>query len=615
MEAQRLVALAVFILSGVMLWEAWQKHNAPKPLPKVGTTAAAPSSVPGTAQPQPPTGNAASNPAVPTAASTPAAAAVVPATVPAGSAAVPTTGEWISVKTDVFDIRMNTQGGDIRNVTLLKHLNTTVEKDGSRLPLQLLSERFNSWYITQTGLVGDGLPNHTSVWQAEKNSYQLAPGEESLTVRLTHSDATGTKTTKAWTFRRGSYLVDLKVEVANAGAAPIQPTAYFQFARNGKAPEGEAAPTNPFSGVTTFFGPATYTDESKFKKISFSDIEKGKQDHPKQVKDGWIGVVQHYFVGAWFVPAPERDANGAFKAAASAPREFFTNRITGVTYEAIETTEGSTRRFATTEPFFTAGTKLSMAAIPPGTSGSVRTELFVGPQEAQTLEKLAPGVKLVVDYGIFEVLARPLFWVLQQLYSLVGNWGFAIILLTILIKTVFYPLNAKAGRSMAQMKVLAPKLESLRQRYGDDRMKLNQATMELFKTEKVNPMGGCLPILVQIPVFIALYWVLLGAIELRQAPWLGWIQDLSSPDPYFVLPVLYAISMFVQTKLNPQPTDPIQAKVMLWMPVVFSIFFLFFPSGLVLYWFVQNLIGIAQQWYINRTIAKEAEEKAAKSRR
>lgn len=597
MDAQRLIALIVFTFSGLMLWEAWQKHNAPKAPPKAATTAAA--SPAKAVDPSVPN-------AVPSAPAVPAAAAP-----PAVAANIAALGEWVKVRTDVYEVLLNTRGADIRNVTLLKHLSNKKEQDGSRKPLQLLSEREKSFYITQTGLVGDGLPNHTSLWKAEKPEYVLAGDAKELLVKFVNTDVAGVTVTKTWRFKRGSYLAEVIYDVNNTSAAPIAPSAYFQFARNGLSPEGEAATTNPFSGVTTFYGPATYTDESKYKKISFSDIEKGKQDHPKEAKEGWIGIVQHYFLGAWITPAAERTPDGTFKAHASPVRTFFTKRITDANYEVIN---DAGTRVATNTPFYTAGTVIGMGAVAPGGSASMRSELYVGPQEAETLDKLAPGVKLVVDYGIFEILARPLFWVLDKLHDMVGNWGWAIILLTILIKTVFYPLNAKAGRSMAHMKLLGPKLEALRARYGDDRMKLNQATMELFKTEKVNPMGGCLPILVQIPVFIALYWVLLGAIELRQAPWLGWIQDLSSPDPYYVLPLLYAVSMFVQTKLNPQPTDPVQAKVMLFMPVVFSIFFFFFPAGLVLYWFVQNLIGIAQQWYINKTIEKEAANKASGKR-
>jgi YidC/Oxa1 family membrane protein insertase len=298
-------------------------------------------------------------------------------------------------------------------------------------------------------------------------------------------------------------------------------------------------------------------------------------------------MIQHYFVSAW---APK----------AGVDREYFTTHVV--------------------DSLFTMGVKVPVGTIAPGATVTTGTQLYIGPQETDKLEKIAPGLELVVDYGWLHILAAPLFWLLSGLYGGldvsgihipgVGNWGWAIILLTILIKLVFYPLNAKAGRSMAQMKVLAPKMEKLKQLYGDDKQKMNQAMMELYRTEKINPLGGCLPIVVQIPVFIALYWVLLASIELRHAPWLGWIQDLSAPDPYFVLPVIYAISMFVQTKLNPQPADPVQAKVMLIMPIMFSVFFLFFPAGLVLYWVVQNLIGIAQQWYINRTLEREAKAKA-----
>jgi YidC/Oxa1 family membrane protein insertase len=347
--------------------------------------------------------------------------------------------------------------------------------------------------------------------------------------------------------------------------------------RDGNPPSEAAAQTNAFAGVTTFTGPAVYTDEAKFTKVDFSDIAKGKQSHPKTAKDGWIAMIQHYFVSAWL------PKNGV-------DREYYTNKVA--------------------ENRYTAGVKVPIGTIPPGATASVTVPVYIGPQETETLEKVAPGLKLVVDYGWLYIIAAPLFWLLKWIHSLIGNWGWAIIVLTIIIKLIFYPLNAKAGRSMAQMKVLTPKMEKLKQLYGDDRQKLNQAMMELYKTEKINPLGGCLPILVQIPVFIALYWVLLASIELRHAPWLGWIQDLSAPDPYFILPVIYAVSMLVQTKLNPQPADPVQAKVMLMMPIMFSVFFLFFPAGLVLYWVCQNLLSILQQWHINRTLEREAKAKA-----
>jgi YidC/Oxa1 family membrane protein insertase len=439
-------------------------------------------------------------------------------------------------------------------------------------PLTLLEPNADHFFVTQSGLLGEGLPNHLSPFTAEQPEYILG-ARDAMEVRLRATDAQGAEVVKKYTFRRGSYVIDVAYEVTNRGDKPLAPVAYYQFMRDANPPTEDAAQTSAFAGVTTFTGPAVYTDEAKFHKIDFSDIAKGKQSHAKAAKDGWIGMVQHYFVSAW-LPAQ------------GVQREYYTSKV-------------ADNRFA-------AGVKLPAATIAPGASAAITVPLYIGPQETEKLEKVAPGLDLVVDYGWLHVIAKPLFIILKWIHALVGNWGWSIILLTVLIKAVFYPLNAKAGRSMAQMKVLGPKMEKLKQMYGDDRQKLNQAMMELYRTEKINPLGGCLPIVVQIPVFIALYWVLLASIELRHAPWLGWIQDLSAPDPYFILPVIYAVSMLVQTKLNPQPADPVQAKVMLAMPIVFSVFFLFFPSGLVLYWVVQNLLTILQQWHINRTLAAEA---------
>jgi YidC/Oxa1 family membrane protein insertase len=395
-------------------------------------------------------------------------------------------------------------------------------------------------------------------------------------VRLRARDGAGAEVVKRFVFHRGSYLIDVAYDITNKSEKPIAPFAYYQFLRDSNPPSEQAAQTSSFGGVTTFTGPAVYTEESKFHKVAFKDIDKGSVDYPKKAKDGWIAIVQHYFVSAWL---PKEGVE----------REYFTNKV---------------------DNLYTAGVIVPVGAIAPGATASVDVPAYIGPQEKDRLAKVAPGMDLVVDYGWLKILAVPLFLLLKTIHGFVHNWGWAIILMTILIKLAFYPLNAKAGRSMAQMKVLAPKMEKLKELYGEDRQKLNQAMMELYRTEKINPLGGCLPIVVQIPVFIALYWVLLGSIELRHAPWLGWIHDLSAPDPYFVLPVIYAISMFVQTRLNPQPADPVQAKVMLIMPIMFSVFFLFFPSGLVLYWVVQNMLSIVQQWHINRTLAAEAKAKA-----
>ena len=557
MDTQRLIALVVFSFSAILLWEAWQKHNAPKvegPATTVPAAPKAPAAVPATAATAP--GATAPLPATPTAA-TPATAS----------------GETILVRTDVFDVELNTLGGDIRRLTLKK---VHSAQDRTK-PLTLLEPDPGHYFVAQSGLLGEGMPTHLTSYVAEGKNYSLADGRDQIEVRLRSRDASGAEVVKRYVFRRGSYVIDVSYEVKNTSDKPLAPVAYFQFMRDGNPPSEEAAQTNAFAGVTTFTGPAVYTDAEKFVKVDFSDIAKGKQTHVKNAKDGWIAMIQHYFVSAWL---PKHGVE----------REYYTNKVADNRY--------------------TVGVKVPVGTIAPGATGSVTVPAYIGPQETDKLEKVAPGLNLVVDYGWLYIIAAPLFWFLKWIYGLVGNWGWAIIILTIVIKLIFYPLNAKAGRSMAQMKVLAPKMEKLKQLYGDDRQKLNQAMMELYRTEKINPLGGCLPILVQIPVFIALYWVLLASIELRHAPWLGWIQDLSAPDPYFILPVIYAVSMFVQTKLNPQPADPVQAKVMLFMPIMFSVFFLFFPAGLVLYWVVQNLLSILQQWHINRTLEREAKAKA-----
>jgi YidC/Oxa1 family membrane protein insertase len=394
-------------------------------------------------------------------------------------------------------------------------------------------------------------------------------------VRLRAQGTRGLEAVKRLAFHRNSYVVDISYDITNASDKPLAVWGYFHFLRDANPPSQEAAQTAPFAGVTTFTGPAYYTDQTKYTTVKFTDLDSGKAIS-LQGKDGWIAIVQHYFVSAWLPKA-------------GIDREFYLEKV---------------------DNLYRTGVKVPAGTLAPGATATLTVPAYIGPQESDRLEKAAPGLDLVLDYGWLKILAVPLFVFLKWIHGIVGNWGWAIILLTITIKLAFYPLNAKAGRSMAQMKVLTPKMEKLKQLYGDDRQKLNQAMMELYRTEKINPLGGCLPIVVQIPVFIALYWVLLSSIELRHAPWLGWIHDLSAPDPFFILPVIYAISMFVQTRLNPQPADPIQARVMLIMPIMFSVFFLFFPAGLVLYWVVQNLLSILQQWHINRTLAREAKAKA-----
>jgi len=476
-------------------------------------------------------------------------------------------GERIQVATDVLRAEIDTLGGDVRKVELTKFRDTF----DRRLNFVLLQDGEHDVYIAQSGLIGEGLPNHTSLFKAGQTSYELDAGAETLTVRLQAVAGNGIQLVKSYTFQRGSYAIDVGFEASNAGNSSVEPFAYFQLVRDTKPSVGDSKMVPVFSGVEQ------YTEKDKLRKASFDDIVKNKVSFPKSATDGWIAIVQHYFLGAWL-------------PAAGAQREYFIRNLDN--------------------GLFAAGVILPVGRLDPGQTHSVVSRLYAGPQEQALLKSLAPGLELTVDYGWLRPLAVPLFWVLNEIHQMVNNWGVAIILLTVIIKLIFYPLSAASYKSMARMKVLAPKLQRLKERYGDDRQRMHQSMVELYKTEKINPLGGCLPIAVQIPVFIALYWVLLLSVELRQAPFVGWIQDLSRPDPYYILPVLMGATMFVQSWLNPTPPDPMQAKLMKIMPIAFSVFFFFFPSGLVLYWLVNNILSIAQQWRITRVLerAKAAHE-------
>lgn len=536
MDTQRLILFIVFSFSLLLLWEAWQDYHTPKPAVAPATSAASADAVP-----QPSQSLGATQP-------------------PAAQGPVLLKGQRIRVRTDVIDAEIDTNGGDLRKVVLLRHGAT----EDRRKPMVLLADEPPHWYVAQSGLLGSSLPTHKDVFQAEKSEYRLAPGVERLEVRLTWQSPTGVRVDKVYTFRPSSYLVDVRFDVHNGTAADIDAHAYFQLLRDDTPPAGES------SLMPTYTGPAIYTEADKFHKIAFSDIAKGKP--PVKARDGWVAMLQHYFLAAYLPPA-------------GPGREYYTRKLA--------------------DHLYAAGVVLPVGRIAPGGTGSLRTGLYVGPQQQDTLKTLAPGLELAVDYGMLTIIAAPLFWLLKTLHGLLGNWGWAIIALTVLIKLAFYPLSAASYRSMAKMKAVAPRLQKIKEMYGDDRQKLHQAMMDLYKTEKINPMGGCLPVLIQIPVFIALYWVLLYSVEMRHAPFALWIQDLTAPDPYYVLPVLMGLSMIVQTKLNPTPPDPIQAKVMMIMPVVFSVMFFFFPAGLVLYWLVNNLLSILQQWRINTVLGVE----------
>ncbi|KAB2844248.1 MAG: membrane protein insertase YidC, partial [Burkholderiales bacterium] len=503
MDTQRLILLVVFSMSGFFLWQAWESERNPRPqMPGVvqggkGEAAKADPSVPDLPQP--------SKPAV-------AGKSEVP--VPAGTA-VTSAGERIKLSTDVLEVTVNTEGGVIERVALLKHRDTA---DKSQ-PYTLLQNTDAHTHIAQTGLLGEGLPNHRSMFALEPGPRTLDAGAEKLELRLKASGPEGVEVNKTITLRRASYLVDVNFEVRNGSAKAVETHGYFQLLRDGKPPVGEHAM------VSSYTGGVVYNEQDKFKKLEFADIDKGKTSFAHKTDNGWIGMIEHYFVAAWL----PRD--GEPKLA----REFYVKKGSANAGQYI------------------VGVLLPVASIAPQATGSVSVPLYAGPQEQEKLAALAKGLDLTTDYGIFTVIAAPLFLALQWLYKLVGNWGWAIVLLTILLKLVFYPLNTAAARSMGKMKLIAPKLKSLQEQYANDKQQLQVRMMELYKTEKINPLGGCLPILVQMPVFIALYWVLLAAVELRHAPWLGWIVDLSAPDPYYVLPVIYAASAYIQVKLSPTP--------------------------------------------------------------
>ncbi|HEX6319402.1 MAG TPA: membrane protein insertase YidC [Burkholderiales bacterium] len=541
MDTQRLILLFIFSFSLLMLWTEWEKQSRPQP------PAPAPQAQGVPAPAQPPADAQAKPPA---------------AAVPAADAAAK--GETVRVTTDLLVAEIDTQGGTLKRLELLRHKSSKA----SDANLVLLGREHQ--YEAQSGLAGEGGPNHRTAWRAEPGERALAAGSDTVEVRLSAAGRDGLEVQKVYTFRRNSYVIDVTLEIRNGGAAPASAYAYFQLTHDGK-PETTANTVSSTFGAQSFTGFGIYTDEQKYQKVHPSDLDQGEHDHVQRADNGWLAFVQHYFVSAWL---PQKGT----------PRDYVTEKRPDGTY---------------------AARVMIPVNVAPGAAARVVAPLYAGPQEQERLQAAAPGLDLVVDYGFLAIIAWPLFWLLGKYHALSGNWGVAIILLTVTIKLVFFPLSAASYRSMAKMKLVTPRLTKIREMYANDRQKMNQAMMELYKTEKINPLGGCFPILVQIPVFIALYWVLLAAIELRHAPFVLWIDDLSALDPYFVLPVLMAATMVLQTRMNPVPPDPVQAQVMKYMPYVFSIFFFFFPAGLVLYWLVNNILSIAQQWQIQRMFERD----------
>lgn len=560
METRKLILLMIFSLSLIMLWDNYQKSIGNPTLFGM-PTASAPAKP--TANPLNGSGDpakAAASNELPTGVEAKAPTAVQPDGAPAAvPAATVAPVKLVRVKSDVMELDFSTQGAQIVGSRLLAHpasakLLTT--------PVSLFEQSPSRTYVNQMGLVGTpGLPNHRSAFEFVEGPTTLADGQDQLNL-VFKSVGDGVELTHTFIVRRGKYAIDVKTDIKNLNAGPVAPNLYSQITRDANPMPDES------HFYSTFTGPAFYSSEKKYQKVQFKDIENNKADFVKSSDTGWVALVQHYFVSA-IVPQ-------------EGPRTNFTRKVDTNLYSA--------------------GIVASLGTIAPNQTLTYNSKVYTGPQDQHVLEKLSPGLELVVDYGWLTVIAKPIFWLLEQIHAYVGNWGWAIILLTVLIKAAFYPLSAASYKSMAKMRKVGPRMQKLKEQYGDDKMGFQRAMMDMYKREKINPLGGCMPILIQIPVFISLYWVLLASVEMRNAPWLGWITDLATPDPYYILPVVMAITMFVQTKLNPTPPDPMQAKLMMIMPLIFSFMFLFFPSGLVLYWVVNNMLSITQQWLITRQI-------------
>jgi YidC/Oxa1 family membrane protein insertase len=552
MDFKKTILWAVFSMSGLMLYNNWQVHEG-----KPSLFGGAPSVVA--------TSNEkATTPKV----DTPAAIAGTPTIpTPGSKAATSENAEKFVLSNDLLSLEVSSAGANVVGAKLLKEL-TADQK-----PVEIFQHTPTHTYVARSGLVAVGnveLPNHTSTFKLDRSGKD-GSGRPFLVLS---AERNGVKLEKTFLLNPQSYDVYVGHRVTQVATNGPQLSLYTEIVRDGSQ-EQKIGPFGGAFSASTFTGPAIYTDGDKFKKVPFTDLEKNKFTPPSQIsagQPGWIAMVQHYFASAW-IPDDKL------------PRDIYSGRIDSDLYRV--------------------GMQTQLGAIPTGTTVIANAQLFVGPQEERMLETIAPGLELLKDYGYLTILAKPIFWLLEHIHNIAGNWGWSIILLTILIKLVFFPLSAASYKSMARMKEVQPRLAAMKEQYKGEPQKLNQAMMEMYRKEKINPLGGCLPVVIQIPVFISLYWVLLSSVEMRGAPWVLWIHDLSVPDPYYILPIIMAVSMFVQTKLNPTPPDPVQAKVMMYMPIVFSIMFFFFPAGLVLYWVTNNLLSIAQQWQINQMFGKK----------
>ncbi len=476
--------------------------------------------------------------------------------------------EQVTITTDVLKAKITSDGGVFQYLQLFKYPDT-VDSEKDMVLFESAPPRI---YLAQTGLTGGAYPNHATRFTIRPGDRSLEDGKDEVRLVM-DAEQNGVRLTKTYTFRRGSYVIDVDQKVTNLTNEPIDASLYLQLLRDSSRPEGQSR------FISTFTGPAVYSQEDKFQKLKFDDITETKgASHTTRTDNGWVAMVQHYFVSA-FIPKDKIN------------RENYTKKVG--------------------EDLYAIGTVIPLGTLAPKASASNDSRLYVGPQESAILEQTAPGLELVKDYGWLTIIAKPIFWLMTHIYKEVGNWGWTIIILTCLIKLLFLPLSAASYKSMARMKQFTPRIQQLRERYKDDKQRMNQELVALYKAEKINPLGGCLPVVVQIPVFISLYWVLLASVEIRNAPWLGWIQNLAAPDPFFILPIVMAGSMFLMQKMSPPPPDPLQAKLMMFLPIVFSITFFFFPAGLVLYWVVNNLLSIAQQYWINKRYGNAPNKKAA----
>ena len=565
MDQQRPLLYLTLAFFGYMIWAAWQQDHAPKILPPTSSTT---SNIPSATS----AANNTSTADIPQSLDSGTTAT----TAPQNNTTIAGAGSIITVKTNTLHVQINTQGGEIQQVELPTY---PVSLEKHDIPVLILDRE--KQYSAQSGLKHkrvagkkrpDLAPEHDAIYTSASSEYIMKEGMDSLVVPLTWTGSNGITVNKRFIFKQNSFSVAVEHDIKNGSSAPWSGSEYRQI-KHGPA---EQMTGGIFGGVRAYIGPAFYDFEDgkyKYKKLKFGDFDDADEKLNKNIDGGWIAMLQHYFISSWIPPQEQ----------------------TNLFYNYSDNTNSD-------NPNYTLGMITPAVTVASGANHTFKSTFYVGPVIQEDLEKIAKGLDRTVDYGIFSFVSKPIFWLLKKMYGIFGNWGWAIIFVTVTIKIIFFYPSAMSYKSMAKMKKLSPKMKSMQERYKNDPQAKQKAMMEFYKKEKINPLGGCLPMLIQIPVFMGLYWVLQESVELRQAPWLGWYKDLSIMDPFLVLPLLMGLSMWLQQKLNPPQMDPMQQKIFQWLPVVFTVMFLFFPAGLVLYWLVNNILSIAQQWFINKKI-------------